>query len=165
MRANEVITILKTAGSRHEIDTRLKELARQGVITTASWTENLATIILQALVVVLDKGRELSKPVKEAYGRAYTAAMKWKEENPEFAAILQKVAETVAEGLLIIIAMAILAEMMPWVIEALGFGMLGPRLGSWAARWQSLYGGATPGGSFFAFLQRMGMKWTTKAML
>lgn len=129
MRAEEVINILKTAASRTEINDRLHKLNWKGVITTASWTESLAKAILDALVVVLDKGRELSQPVKEAYDRAYAAAMKWKEENPEFAAMLVKIAETIGEGLIIIIALAVLAEIMPWVIEALGFGMLGPRLG------------------------------------
>ena len=30
-------------------------------------------------------------------------------------------------------------------------------IGSWAAGWQSMYGGAVEAGSLFSYLQRMGM--------
>ncbi|KAI4145940.1 MAG: hypothetical protein LQ340_006104 [Diploschistes diacapsis] len=57
-----------------------------------------------------------------------------------------------------IVVFGVLELLCPWVLGALGFGELGPIAGSWAARWQSLYGGCVPKKSLFSYLQRLGMQ-------
>jgi hypothetical protein len=73
-----------------------------------------------------------------------------------------------------LIALGILAVMVPWVMAYLGFaeeGILEGELvtcfqgrfantfaASWAARWQSTYRGFVPKGSLFSYLQSLGTK-------
>ncbi|KAK4150991.1 hypothetical protein C8A00DRAFT_45712 [Chaetomidium leptoderma] len=64
--------------------------------------------------------------------------------------------EIAASVLLTVLALGVLARLVPGFVRVLGFGGLG---GSFAAWWQRLYGGYVPKGSLWSFLQRMGMTW------
>ena len=80
-----------------------------------------------------------------------------------------------------LVALGILVILMPWAIEVLGFGELGPvegmsvvvyvqgdilmrclLVGTFAAWWQSTYRGYVPARSLFSFFQRLGMVWGRK---
>ncbi|KAJ3040763.1 hypothetical protein HDV00_010520 [Rhizophlyctis rosea] len=66
----------------------------------------------------------------------------------------------VVVGLLVIVAVGVLVCLMaPWIVEVLGFAELGPVEGSFAAWWESLYGGSIPRGPLISYLQRLGMVW------
>lgn len=84
-----------------------------------------------------------------------------------------EIATVVALGMLVIVA--------PWVVEALGFGPVGPnpgecppvssfscwvrfadapRTGTWAGKWQHKYSEYVPKGSLFTFFKRLDMEWS-----
>lgn len=86
----------------------------------------------------------MAKAASDALTQAEGAAIGFAKEHPAYATL---------------IALGILAALMPWVLEILGFGGLGPIDGSFAAAWQSKYAGYVPKGSLFSYFQRLGMKW------
>ncbi|KAF2841391.1 hypothetical protein M501DRAFT_929871 [Patellaria atrata CBS 101060] len=107
--------------------------------------------IAKAIVSAMDKtirtGRKMSSPVREAFNKASDAADVvggFVKSHPVFCTV---------------IAFGVLALLLPWVLEAIGFAELGPIEGSWAARWQSTYNGVVPKDSLFSFFQRLGMVW------
>lgn len=87
-------------------------------IHTAGWYEGLAKKILDGLVAALDAGAQMAKGMKEAFDRAYAIAKKFAEEHPVLAAVMTT-----------LIAIGILVIVIPWAVEALGFGELGPIAG------------------------------------
>ncbi|KFY04391.1 hypothetical protein V491_09368 [Pseudogymnoascus sp. VKM F-3775] len=72
----------------------------------------------------------------EAFEKAVSEASGLAHEHPYFCAL---------------IAVGILAILMPWVLEALGFAELGPVEGTFAAWWQSTYRGYVTKESLFSF--------------
>ncbi|KAK0631233.1 hypothetical protein B0T14DRAFT_501340 [Immersiella caudata] len=122
----------------------------------ANSMEGLAKTILKEIEKILQTAREEWAPaLREAYDRAYTAAkghfvelVKYVEEHPGEAAL---------KILLTLLALGILAQLMPLSLDALGFRVLGPRAGSFAAWFQSTYGGHVTKGSVMAYLQSLGM--------
>ena len=58
-----------------------------------------------------------------------------------------------------LIALGILAILVPSALEILGFSELGPIKGSFTAAWQSRYTGYVPKGSLFSYFQRLGIRW------
>jgi len=137
------------------------------------WREALATRILTLAVKVVEAGAPLGATMTAAYHRAVDEAAKILELAEDFAHE-HPILTTVA---CVVIALGILYLLCPWVIEVLGFTELGPLageqmlasthfritllmvLGSWAARWQVMYGGRVPVRSVFSYLQRLGMTW------
>ncbi|KIW95157.1 uncharacterized protein Z519_03741 [Cladophialophora bantiana CBS 173.52] len=89
--------------------------------------------------------------IKKAYDKAYDIASEFTRDHPVLAA-----------AILTLVAIGILVYLAPWVIEALGFGELGPIEGSFAAFWQSTFPDVEAG-SWFAWFQRLGMKWGKQA--
>lgn len=106
-------------------------------------------------------------PLKKAYDDAVAAAVGFAREHPVWTTL---------------IALGILVILLPWVIEALGFGEAGPvagmsfdhlfrflmgeyfanmylLLGRFAAWWMRRYAGYVPKRSLYAFFQRLGMVW------
>ena len=81
--------------------------------------------LLDGVKYAIPKGTEMSEVMKQTYEDVRAEHEAWKHENPEFAMIV----EISAEILLTVLALAVLAVLLPWVIDALGFGGLGPRLG------------------------------------
>ncbi|CAK7244511.1 MAG: hypothetical protein STHCBS139747_006052 [Sporothrix thermara] len=79
---------------------------------------------------------------------AATEVFAWTQEHPQLAMCLALAA-----------AVAIAWVLLPWVLEVLGFGELGPIAESVAARLQMRYMGYVPKGSWFSFFQRLAMVW------
>lgn len=90
----------------------------QNTLSAQNWTETLATAILTALTKALEISVPMGKAVKEAFEKASKEVGEWARENPELATLI-----------VVVIALGILVVVMPWVIDALGFKVVGPRLG------------------------------------
>ncbi|KAF8865793.1 hypothetical protein BDZ45DRAFT_668225 [Acephala macrosclerotiorum] len=119
----------------------------KSIISTTSWTESLARRILDGIVAALDSGKVVVGAMKETYDRVKDVAEEFVKEHPVLTAVIVTV-----------IAIGILVVLIPWAVEALGFGELGPIEGSFAAWWQSTFPDAEAG-SLFSYMQRLGMKW------
>lgn len=118
------------------------------IVSAHGWRQNVAKLVLEKLTKALINSHDkLGPAVRDAYEKAWEVA-----KGIEGFVIEHPVMCT-------IIALGVLAIMAPWVLEALGFAELGPINGSFAAWWQSTYGGFIPKGSLFSFLQRLGMTW------
>ncbi|KAL4803791.1 hypothetical protein BDV18DRAFT_144444 [Aspergillus unguis] len=113
-------------------------------ISTANLTESIARSILAGLAKAIETGAQMATTALEAVTKAKDAAIEFSTEHPVYATL---------------IAFGVLAILMPWALEALGFGELGPIEGSFAAGWQRMYGGWVPKRALFGFFQRLGMKW------
>lgn len=141
--ASSVIsTLFNAEKAGHDLERNL-----QHVVRSCGWYEGLAKRILDALVAALNSGVAMGGAIKEAFDRATAVASKFIHEHPVLAAAAVTL---VAIGILVILA--------PWAVEALGFGGLGPIRGSFAALWQSTFPDVAAG-SFFSWLQRLGMMW------
>ncbi|KAK1977444.1 hypothetical protein LZ30DRAFT_601228 [Colletotrichum cereale] len=141
--ADEFVDILRTAEKGG------KDLARrlENVVTASSWTEEIAKYILQGVEGLVRHRDTIGQVVREATDKAADAAesiFDFARDHPVFVTV-------VAIGVLVVVA--------PWVIEALGFGELGPVANSFASFWQARYAGYVPKGSLFSFFQRLGMVW------
>ncbi|KAF2723022.1 hypothetical protein K431DRAFT_220646 [Polychaeton citri CBS 116435] len=117
-----------------------------GLVHADSWSEKLAERLLDHIIANLVP-EKMGPAMRDAYEKAETAAREFVSEHPVFVEVMATV-----------VAIGILALLVPWVVEALGFGELGPIAGSFAARWQSTFPNVEAR-SFFAFLQRLGMRW------
>ncbi|KAL2005200.1 hypothetical protein VTN00DRAFT_3050 [Thermoascus crustaceus] len=138
--ANSILSTLFAAG---EVDLSIKKQLDE-TVGAEGWTENIGKTILNGLVNALQQGVEMGSAIKDAFVRATEAAVDFPREHPVYFTI---------------IALGILVILTPWVIEALGFGELGPIEGTFAAWWQARYAGYVPKGSLFSFFQRLGMVW------
>ncbi|KUJ19820.1 uncharacterized protein LY89DRAFT_580200 [Mollisia scopiformis] len=118
----------------------------QSHFSTSSWTESLARRILDGIVAALASGQVLVGAMQETYDKVQVVAEDFVKEHP-----------ILTEVILTVIAIGILALLVPWAVEALGFGELGPSADSFAAWWQSTFPDAEAG-SLFSYLQRLGMK-------
>lgn len=87
----------------------------QSIVSTTSWTESLARRILDGIVSALDSGKVLVGSMKETYDKVRLVAEQFVKEHPVLTAVLVTV-----------IAIGILVILVPWAVEALGFGELGP---------------------------------------
>jgi hypothetical protein len=93
----------------------------------------------------INAGTEMAQAAADAAAQAKDAAVGLAADHPVYATL---------------IALGILALLMPWALEILGFGELGPIEGSWAAFWQSRwYAGRIPKKALFGYFQRLGMTW------
>jgi hypothetical protein len=84
------------------------------VVKVDNWTESLAQRLLDGLKTGIEKGMAMKGPLKEAFDKAVAAAVSFAKEHPVYTTI---------------IALGILVILLPWVIEVLGFGELGPVAG------------------------------------
>ncbi|KAF9880648.1 hypothetical protein CkaCkLH20_01690 [Colletotrichum karsti] len=142
--ASEFVDILRTAekGGK-DLERRLKN-----VVTANSWTESFAKLILSGVEGLVQHRDTIGQVVKEAMDKSADLAQEifgFAKEHPVFVTII-------AIGILVLIA--------PWVLEALGFGELGPIAETFASWWQARYAGFVPKGSLFSFFQRLGMTWS-----
>ncbi|OBT78071.1 hypothetical protein VF21_03087 [Pseudogymnoascus sp. 05NY08] len=85
--------------------------------TTTDWTPTLALAILHAITAAIEAGVPLGA-AKEVVETAQKDVEGWIGEHPVMAGV---VAMIVALGVLVVVA--------PWVVEGLGFGGVGVRLG------------------------------------
>jgi gamma-glutamyltranspeptidase/glutathione hydrolase len=115
--ADQFVDILSThEGTKEELHHRLKQ-----VISTNGWTESLAEAIEHKIEKLIQDGAKLAKPMAEAVKKATEIAWQFAKEHPVYAALI-------AAGT--IIAIAVLVEFdLVWVLRALGFDPVGPRLG------------------------------------
>ena len=118
--ASSILSILFSAEKPGEdLERRLR-----AQVHTTGWYEGLAKRILDGLIAALNSGASMARAMKEAFEKASAIASKFVEEHP-----VLTVAVTV------VIAIGILVFLLPWAVEALGFGEFGPiegksRLGS-----------------------------------
>ena len=109
--ASSIISILFTAEKGgQDLKSRI-----QSEVHTTGWYEGLAKRILDGIVAALQSGAPMASAMKEAFDKASAIAVEFIKEHP----ILKDVIITV-------IAIGILAILLPWAVEALGFGELGP---------------------------------------
>lgn len=92
--------------------------AGQNIVRPCGWTDWLAQRLLDGLVDALSTGQALGIAAKEAYDRVSGEAEAFARAHP-----------VLYEVLVVVIAIGIFAVLMPWVVEALGFGELGPVAG------------------------------------
>lgn len=137
--ASDILDIILTADAPYDIHKQQREL-----ISAESWSEAIATALLHGLESAIKTGVQMAKASTDALAQAKDAAIGFAEDHPVYATL---------------IALGILAILMPLTLEILGFGELGPIEESFAAGWQSRYAGYVPKGSLFSYFQRLGMKW------
>ncbi|TVY52331.1 hypothetical protein LCER1_G007903 [Lachnellula cervina] len=135
--------VLRALFSANEGGEHLKKSVHD-IVGERGWTENLAKAILGGIENALKQGAQMGKTMADASEKAIAEAVGFARDHPYFCAL---------------IAVGVLAILMPWVLEALGFAELGPVEGSFAAWWQSTYRGYVTKDSLFAFFQRLGMVW------
>ncbi|KAK5993888.1 hypothetical protein PT974_07325 [Cladobotryum mycophilum] len=130
----------------------------QGAMPAVVSTERVAKVVLKKVEDSLKQPHDkLGPTVSKAYRDASKAAEK---HFPELVDYVKSHPYEIAAGVLLTLtALGVLARLAPMVLRLLGFGKLGPRVGSYAANWQSTYAGYVPKGALFAYLQRMGMTW------
>lgn len=141
----------------------------QDVVRETGWYEDLAAAVLIGLENALKAEAPMSQAMKVAYEKVAQVVadiLGFAKEHPAFC---------------VVIALGSLVVFAPWAVEVLGFGELGPiegmsvvvymhgdilmcclLVGTFAAWWQSTYGGYVPAGSLFSFFQRLGMVWRWK---
>ncbi len=102
--------ILRTLFSADEGGEDLKKRV-QDVVGVRGWTENIAKAVLGGIENGLKQGAQMGKAMKEASGKAIDEAVDFAHEHPYFCAL---------------VAVGVLAILMPWVLEALGFAEIGP---------------------------------------
>jgi hypothetical protein len=83
----------------------------QDIVGEYGWTENIAKAVLGGLEDALKKGVQGGQVMKEAFKKVISEAPKFAYNHPYFCTL---------------IALGILALLMPLVLEALGFANLGP---------------------------------------
>lgn len=86
------------------------QLAIKDEVSATGWTESLAIAILTKLVQALDSAAPIGQALKEAFDRATEEARVFVTEHPV---------------LVTVIAIGILALLVPWTLEVLGFAELG----------------------------------------
>ncbi|GME54599.1 hypothetical protein C8Q74DRAFT_726388 [Neofusicoccum parvum] len=109
-----------------------------------NWKEGFAKAVLNKLEQAIKIGAQMSGTMKEALEKATGAASEFARDHPVYFTL---------------IALGVLVILTPWVIEALGFGELGPIEGSFAAAWQRSFAGYVPKGALWTYFQRLGMVW------
>lgn len=85
----------------------------QSIIHAYGWYDGLANAILAALENAIKLGEEMGSAMKAAYEKAVAAVNKvkeWAEAHPEMAAVI-----------ITLIALGVLALMIPWLMAYLGF--------------------------------------------
>lgn len=159
--AREILDELFKAESKDELQSKIS-----AIVTTSSWKSKLAEHVLNVLANAIKQAVPMAQALKEAFDKAAAAAAEFAQDHPE---------------LVTLIALGVLALLVPWALEALGFAEIGivegvlhaslfvsarrlgvsevanTSTGSWAAAWQAKYAGWVPKGSLFSFFQRLGM--------
>ena len=100
--------------SSQQADQNLEEELRN-VIHTEDWYESLAKGVLDHLIYALKTSKVMGKAMKKAFDKASSAATDFAQKHPVYTA-----------AIITIIAIGVLVVITPWVVEALGFGELGP---------------------------------------
>lgn len=110
LAANILNTLFTFEKSSDALNVHLKS-----IVSTKSWTESLARRILDGIVAALDSGKVLVGAMKETYDKVKDVAEEFINEHPVLTGVIVTV-----------VAIGILVVLVPWAVEALGFGELGP---------------------------------------
>ncbi|KAI6784019.1 D-amino-acid oxidase-like protein [Emericellopsis cladophorae] len=154
------------AGFHSRIADHLNEAGAHAL--SRGWKERFAEHILRGVECIVETERKMGIAMGRAYDKAHITYKDFAKEHPVWDGMIKT-------GLTII-AIGILAEMLPWALEWLGFRLLtsagfsdvGPVMGSFAARWMSMIAkrcGNVPAGSMYSYLQRLGMVWRYKPIV
>ncbi|KAK0664167.1 hypothetical protein DIS24_g477 [Lasiodiplodia hormozganensis] len=107
--AEKFVTALLSAEKRgKELDQKLDDVVGA---TGWNWEESLGKVILAKLERAIAIGAQMSSAMKDAVEKSVAAAEEFAREHPVYTTI---------------IAIGVLAVLSPWVLEAVGFGELGP---------------------------------------
>lgn len=109
MAANRIFAILQTSSTRDEAQYKLQQLKKDHFYAACNW-EGVAVWLLEGVKAAIEKGTEMSEVMRKTYGDVKRDYDAWKEENPEFAMIV----EISSEIALTVIALAVLAALLPW---------------------------------------------------
>ncbi len=109
--ASEIATDIVHALYIAEKPGRKLKCTLNDIVSECGWTEHLATAILEKLEAALKTAAQMGQVMKEAFNKATEEAYGFAGKHPVYATI---------------IALGILVVLAPWVIEALGFGEIGP---------------------------------------
>ncbi|KAI3391561.1 hypothetical protein diail_7155 [Diaporthe ilicicola] len=141
--ADDFIDILRISekGGK-DFERRLKN-----VVSVDSWTEDVAMYILQGVEALVQHHYTVGEVVRDAINKSTDAAEAIFDSAKDHPVLVT------------IVALGVLAIIAPWVLEALGFGELGPVADTFASWWQARYAGYVPKDSLFSFFQRLGMVW------
>lgn len=137
--ASDIVTKILEAETRCSLKKELDE-----VICINGWSDTIAKATLDGLQSAIEHGTEMAQAATNALAQSKEAAASFATDHPVYATL---------------IALGVLALLMPWVLEILGFGELGPIEGSFTAAWQRTYARYVPKETLFGYFQRLGMKW------
>ena len=107
--AKHIFTILQTSCTRDEVQYKLQQLKKDQFSAAYNW-EGVAAWLLESVKAAIEKGTEMSEVMKKTYDEVKADYDAWKEENPEFARIVEISAEIVPT----VLALALLAVLFPW---------------------------------------------------
>ena len=110
--AADVINILLTA----EKNDRDLERSLQDTVNECGWTENLGKAILSAVETAIREGAVMGQVMRDASEKAILEAYEFAKDHPAYCTLI-------ALGILASLA---LPFAIPWVLEAIGFGLEGP---------------------------------------
>lgn len=106
-----VATLLEAEKPGQALKRRLDD-----VVAASGWTEHIAEAVLNNLVQAIRACQHAGTAMTEALEKSTAAAVDFAHEHPLYATV---------------IALGVLVVLAPWVIEALGFGELGPVQGGY----------------------------------
>lgn len=109
MAANRIFTILQTSSTRDEVQYKFQQLKKDHFSVAYNW-EGMADLLLKGVKAAIGKGTEMSEVMRKTYEDVKGDYDAWEKENPEFAAIVAISAEIA----LTVIALAVLAALLPW---------------------------------------------------
>ena len=113
MAANRIFTILQTSSTRDEVQYKVQQLKKDHFSAACNW-EGVAAWLLEGVKAAIEKGTEMSEVMRKTYEDVKGDYDAWKEQNPEFATIV----EISAEIALTVIALAVLAALVPWSVSS-----------------------------------------------
>ena len=108
---HQASSIIDTIFSAEKPGSSLKQSIDDIITPYGGWSERLACAVLDRLVQAIEAGKRYSTAMATALEKSGAAAMEFSKEHPVYTTV---------------IALGVLIVLMPWVLELLGFGELGP---------------------------------------
>lgn len=102
---NDILNILFDSFADDEAKSQIAT-----IIGADGWKESIAARVLDGIQVAIEKGTPMGAAMASAYEKSTEAAWEFSKEHPFYMAI---------------IAIGILAVMLPWALEPLGFAEIG----------------------------------------
>ena len=108
MAANILRTLFNADEGGKDLKKRVED-----IVGERGWTKDIAKAVLGGIENGLKQSAQMGKAIKEAFGKAINEAVDFAYKHLYFC---------------VLIAVGVLAILMPWVLEALGFAKLGALL-------------------------------------